>query len=74
MGTCVADAQQQLQDAAQPMTLLVIDKKRMKISEANLPKVVIDDQRMNNKEKLLELAEKLKDDPAVFTPKEDFFM
>lgn len=32
-----ADAQQQLQDAAQPMTLLVIDKKRMKISEANLP-------------------------------------
>ena len=36
-----ADAQQQLQDAAQPMTLLVIDKKRMKISEANLPKVVI---------------------------------
>lgn len=26
----------------QPMTLLVIDKKRMKISEANLPKVVID--------------------------------
>ena len=35
-----ADAQQQLQDAAQPMTLLVIDKKRMKISEANLPKVV----------------------------------
>ena len=33
-----ADAQQQLQDAAQPMTLLVIDKKRMKIS----PKVVID--------------------------------
>ena len=37
-----ADAQQQLQDAARPMTLLVIDKKRMKISEANLPKVVID--------------------------------
>ncbi len=37
-----ADAQQQLQDAAQPMTLLVIDKKRMKISEANLPKIVID--------------------------------
>ena len=32
----------QHQDAAQPMTLLVIDKKRMKISEANLPKVVID--------------------------------
>ena len=27
-----ADAQQQLHDAAQPMTLLVIDKKRMKIS------------------------------------------
>ena len=37
-----AAAQQQLQAAAQPMTLLVIDKKRMKISEANLPKVVID--------------------------------
>lgn len=39
-----------------------------------LTEAVIDDQRMNNKEKLLELAEKLKDDPAVFTPKEDFFM
>jgi CBS-domain-containing membrane protein len=36
------DAQKQLQEAAQPMTLLVIDKKRMKIGEANLPKVVID--------------------------------
>lgn len=36
------DAQRQLQEAAQPMTLLVIDKKRMKISEANLPKVVVD--------------------------------
>ncbi len=36
------DAQRQLQEAAQPMTLLVIDKKRMKIGEANLPKVVID--------------------------------
>ena len=32
-----------------------------------LTEAVIDDQRMNNKEKLLELAEKdeLKDDPAV---------
>ena len=39
-----------------------------------LTEAVIDDQRMNNKEKLLELADKLKDDPAVFTPKEDFFM
>lgn len=36
------DAQRQLQEAAQPMTLLVIDKKRMKIKDANLPKVVID--------------------------------
>lgn len=36
------DAQRQLQEAAQPMTLLVIDKKRMKIGDANLPKVVID--------------------------------
>lgn len=36
------EAQKQLQDAAQPMTLLVIDKKRMKLTEANLPKVVID--------------------------------
>ncbi len=35
-------AQQQLIDAAQPMTLLVIDKKRMKIKDSNLPKVVID--------------------------------
>lgn len=37
-----ADAQRQLEAAAQPMTLLVIDKKRMKIGDANLPKVVID--------------------------------
>lgn len=36
------EAQRQLREAAQPMTLLVIDKKRMKIGEANLPKVVID--------------------------------
>ncbi len=35
-------AQKQLIDAAQPMTLLVIDKKRMKIKDSNLPKVVID--------------------------------
>ena len=34
--------QQKKSADAQPMTLLVIDKKRMKISEANLPKVVID--------------------------------
>ncbi len=36
------EAQKQLEAAAQPMTLLVIDKKRMKIKEAGLPKVVID--------------------------------
>ena len=36
------EAQKKLVEAAQPVTMLVIDKKRMKISEANLPKVVID--------------------------------
>ena len=33
-------AQQQIEAAAQPMTMLVIDKKKMKIKEANLPKIV----------------------------------
>ena len=32
------EAQRKLVEAAQPVTMLVIDKKRMKISEANLPK------------------------------------
>ena len=36
------EAQKQLEDAAMPMSLLVIDKKKMKLSEANLPKVVMD--------------------------------
>ncbi len=36
------EAQEQLRQAAQPMTLLVIDKKRMKIKDSGLPKVVIE--------------------------------
>jgi len=37
------EAQQaQMQAAAQPASLLVIDKKRMKIRDANLPKIVLD--------------------------------
>ncbi len=36
------EAQKQLEAAAQPMTLLVIDKKRMPIRDSSLPKVVID--------------------------------
>lgn len=36
------EQQAQMQAAAQPASLLVIDKKRMKIRDANLPKVVID--------------------------------
>ena len=35
-------AQAQMQAAAQSTSLLVIDKKRMKLKEANLPQVVID--------------------------------
>jgi len=35
---------------------------------------VIDDQSLNDKKKLLELAMQLKDDPDVFTPKESFKM
>lgn len=34
--------QEQMQAAAQPASLLVIDKKRMKIKDANLPKIVIE--------------------------------
>lgn len=39
-----------------------------------LTEAVIDDQQLNEKEKLIELAMKLKDDPEVFSPKEDFFL
>ena len=35
-------AQQQIEAAAQPMTMLVIDKKRMKLTESGLPKIVIE--------------------------------
>ena len=35
-------AQQQMEASAQPMTMLVIDKKIMKITESGLPKIVID--------------------------------
>ena len=36
------EAQRKLAEAAQLMSLLVIDKKRMKITEAGLPKIVVD--------------------------------
>ena len=39
-----------------------------------LTEAVIDDPELNEKDKLLAKAAELKDDPAVFTPKEDFFM
>ena len=39
-----------------------------------LTEAVIDDPELNKKDKLLAKAAELKDDPAVFTPKEDFFM
>ena len=39
-----------------------------------LTEAVIDDQSLNEKEKLLALAMELKDDPDVFRPKEEFFM
>lgn len=48
-----------------PLLGAVLDK----LSEA-----VIDDQTLNEKEKLLALAQKLKDDHKVYDPKEDFFM
>ena len=35
-------SQQQIEAAAQPMTMLVIDKKKMKLTESGLPKIVID--------------------------------
>ena len=35
-------AQQQMEASAQPMTMLVIDKKIMKLTESGLPKIVID--------------------------------
>lgn len=37
-----ADSQAQMQAAAQTVSILVIDKKKMKMKDANLPKVVID--------------------------------
>ncbi len=39
-----------------------------------LTEAVIDDQRLNEKDKLIDLALALKDDPDVYSPKEDFFM
>ena len=39
-----------------------------------LTEAVIDDPELNEKDKLLAKAAELKDDPAVFTSKEDFFM
>lgn len=36
------DAQAQMKEGAQTTSLLVIDKKRMKLKEANLPKLVVD--------------------------------
>ncbi len=36
------ESQAQMQAGAQSMSILVIDKKRMKLKEANLPKIVLD--------------------------------
>lgn len=36
------DSQAQMQAAAQTVSILVIDKKKMKMTEANLPKMVVD--------------------------------
>ena len=36
------DSETQMQAAAQTVSILVIDKKKMKMKEANLPKIVID--------------------------------
>jgi hypothetical protein len=36
------DSEAQMQAAAQAVSILVIDKKKMKMKEANLPKIVID--------------------------------
>ncbi len=37
-----ADSQAQMQAAAQSVTMLVIDKKKLKMKEAGLPKIVLD--------------------------------
>jgi hypothetical protein len=37
-----ADSQAQMQAAAQTVSILVIDKKKMKMKDANLPKIVLD--------------------------------
>lgn len=39
-----------------------------------LTEAVIDDQQLNDRERLIKLAMVLKDDPEVFSPKEDFFL
>lgn len=39
-----------------------------------LTEAVIDDQSLNEKDKLLALAMELKDDPGIFRPKEEFFI
>ncbi len=36
------DSEAQMQSAAQTVSILVIDKKKMKLKEANLPKIVLD--------------------------------
>ncbi len=36
------DSESQMQSAAQTVSILVIDKKKMKLKEANLPKMVLD--------------------------------
>jgi hypothetical protein len=36
------DSESQMQSAAQTVSILVIDKKKMKLKEANLPKIVVD--------------------------------
>lgn len=36
------ESQAQMKESAQTISLLVIDKKRMKLKEANLPKIVVD--------------------------------
>lgn len=37
-----AESEEQMKAVAQTFTILVIDKKKMKLSEANLPKIVLD--------------------------------
>lgn len=37
-----AESEEQMKAAAQTFSILVIDKKKMKLSEANLPKIVLD--------------------------------